>query len=251
MSAPVTVTIVATRGSTPREAGVRMQVWPDRIAGSIGGGALEWEAMRIAREMLRQGDPLARRTLTLGPELGQCCGGVVELEFAAGVGREAPAAEPIWIWGAGHVGRAIAGVLAPVGAHEIVLVDIAADRLPPDLPAAVRPLVAADPVRAVGHAPRAATHLIVTHSHALDLALCDALLRHGFAECGLIGSATKWARFRARLRAMGHADARIQNIRCPIGQPALGKHPQAIAVGVAADLLGRDTRGTIRQERWG
>jgi xanthine dehydrogenase accessory factor len=87
------------------------------------------------------------------------------------------------------------------------------------------------------HAPTDAEHLILTYSHALDLDLCHRLLRRGFLSCGLIGSATKWARFRSRLTALGHDAAAVGRIRCPIGDPALGKHPQAIAVGVAAELL--------------
>ncbi|MBC7179561.1 MAG: XdhC family protein, partial [Roseovarius sp.] len=72
---------------------------------------------------------------------------------------------------------------------------------------------------------------------ALDLELCHQLLRRPFASAGLIGSATKWARFRQRLAALGHTDAQISRISCPIGDPNLGKHPQAIALGVAAALL--------------
>ena len=64
-----------------------------------------------------------------------------------------------------------------------------------------------------------------------------ALLRRGFGSCGLIGSATKWARFRKRLQQMGHAPAEIDRIRCPIGDKGLGKHPAAIALGVAADIV--------------
>ena len=86
-------------------------------------------------------------------------------------------------------------------------------------------------------APQDAEHLILTFSHALALDLCHRLLMHGFRACGLIGSASKWARFRSRLAGLGHAPAQIARIRCPIGDPALGKHPQAIAISVAADLL--------------
>ncbi len=89
----------------------------------------------------------------------------------------------------------------------------------------------------MAHAPVGAEHLIVTFSHALDLELCHRLLQRGFAFCGLIGSATKWARFRARLMDLGHGAATVGRITCPIGEPALGKHPQAIAVGVAAAML--------------
>ena len=232
----ITVTVAATRGSTPREPGARMEVQAARITGTIGGGALEWEAIRQARAMLASGETRARRTIPLGPDLGQCCGGAVTLEFVAGRVSD-PAGAPIWIWGAGHVGRAIAAVLAPLDLS-VTLIDTHPDRLPDPLPPGVAPLVAADMPRAVVHAPRAAQHYIVTYSHDFDLALCDALLRHGFAACGLIGSATKWARFRKRLGQMGHTSAQILSITCPIGDPALGKHPQAIAIGVAARQLG-------------
>ncbi len=153
-----------------------------------------------------------------------------------------PVARParaIWIWGAGHVGRAIVGVLAPLPDLSLTWIDTAPDRFPDDVPEGVTVLPAADPVRLVPHAPPQAEHLVLTYSHTLDLALCHALLNHGFAFAGLIGSATKWARFRSRLAALGHAPQSIARITCPIGDPALGKHPQAIAVGVAARLLDR------------
>ncbi len=157
----------------------------------------------------------------------------------------------LWIWGAGHVGRAIAGVLAPLEQFNLTLVDTHADRMPafaPEIAAAVETVIAAEPVTLVPFAPRGAHHLILTYSHDLDLALCDALLRHGFDSAGLIGSATKWARFRKRLSGFGHADAAIARIMCPIGDPSLGKHPQAIAVSVATRLLTdsarQDARGT-------
>jgi xanthine dehydrogenase accessory factor len=238
----IAVTVVETRGSVPREAGAAMMVWADRTEGTIGGGALEWEAIRIAREMLHTGATRMRRTFPLGPDLGQCCGGAVTLEFIAGALGIEPYNTPLYIWGAGHVGRAILGVMTPFGDRIITLVDTSADRMPTDLAPVVRPLVAAEPTRAVPYADANADHLILTYSHDLDLALCDALLRHGFASCGLIGSRTKWARFRKRLAVLGHAEHEINRITCPIGDPSLGKHPQAIAVGVAAGLLRCDAQ---------
>ena len=100
------------------------------------------------------------------------------------------------------------------------------------------PCIASSPGDLVAQAPRDADHLILTYSHALDLDLCHRLLSHGFNTCGLIGSATKWARFRSRLAALGHTPAQIARIQCPIGDPAFGKHPQAIAISVAAAFLG-------------
>lgn len=147
------------------------------------------------------------------------------------------ASRTVWVWGAGHVGRAIVGVVAPLPGIALTWVDTAEGRFPNVMPEGVTCLVAADPATAAAHAPREAEHYVLTYSHTLDLALCHALLSRGFARCGLIGSATKWARFRRRLAELGHAETEIARIRCPIGDPGLGKHPQTIAVGVAAELL--------------
>ncbi|OWU84592.1 molybdenum cofactor sulfurylase [Oceanicola sp. 22II-s10i] len=285
----VRVVIAEVRGSSPREPGAAMIVGPAGTDGTIGGGALEFEAMRDAADVTAP--RVVRRAL--GPELGQCCGGSVTLVYEpvdaevlnriegaaycrqvsvqAGEmplsmrralaamrseGRDAPvlceggwllepvagARRDLWIWGAGHVGRALVSVLAPLPDVAITWVDTAASRFPDAVPAGVEMVPAADPALLAAHAPETAEHLILTYSHAIDLALCDALLTRGFARAGLIGSATKWARFRKRLAGMGHPDARISRIDCPIGDPALGKHPQAIAVGVAARLLMVGTR---------
>ncbi|APZ53576.1 xanthine dehydrogenase accessory protein XdhC [Salipiger abyssi] len=155
-----------------------------------------------------------------------------------------PVARPVrqlWVWGAGHVGRAIVSTLAPLPGLGITWVDTAPKRFPAEAPEGVTVLPAADPALLLRHAPQEAEHLILTYSHELDFALCHGLLSHGFGFAGLIGSDTKWARFRSRLRALGHGDAQISRICCPIGQKSLGKHPQAIAIGVAAHLLDRTT----------
>lgn len=155
---------------------------------------------------------------------------------------------PLWVWGAGHVGRALVAVLAPLPDFAVTWVDVAPDRFPDAIPAGVTCLPAADPALLVAHCPDGADHLVLTFSHALDLELCHRLLTHGFASLGLIGSQTKRARFRSRLRALGHSDPQIARIRCPIGDPALGKHPQAIAIGVAQDILHRQVTQAARQE---
>ena len=103
----------------------------------------------------------------------------------------------------------------------------------------------------IPHAPLAAMHLVLTYSHALDLEICHGLLKHDFRFAGLIGSSTKWARFRNRLRDMGHTSERISEITCPIGDTALGKHPQGIAIGVAQQLMrqGSETKAQINREQ--
>jgi len=146
-------------------------------------------------------------------------------------------ARHLWIWGAGHVGRALVDVLSPLPDLAITWVDTRPERFPDTVPNAVTVLPAAKPAELVRHAPCEAEHLVLTYSHNLDLELCNRLLLHDFNFAGLIGSATKWARFRSRLAALGHPPERIGRITCPIGDPSLGKHPQMIAVGVAAELL--------------
>jgi xanthine dehydrogenase accessory factor len=165
-----------------------------------------------------------------------------------------PVARPtraVWVWGAGHVGRALIAVLAPLPGVSITWVDVAPDRFPDSIPDGVTVLPFADPAALVTRAPAEAEHLVLTYSHTLDLELCHRLLGHGFSRLGLIGSATKWARFRSRLAALGHAPAAIARIDCPIGDPSLGKHPQAIAIGVAAMLLKDKTTIASRRENAG
>ncbi|SEW27161.1 molybdenum cofactor sulfurylase [Cognatiyoonia koreensis] len=233
----VRVTVTKTAGSVPRDSGTQMMVFADHIEGTIGGGALEWQAMSLARAMLQKGQTTATQTIPLGPALGQCCGGSVTLTFDADAPMTVDIARPVWIFGAGHVGRALVGVLAPLPDIAVTWIDTEETRFP-KVPDSVDQLVASDPVAVVKHAPANAEHLILTYSHDLDLALCHAILSRSFGAVGLIGSATKWARFQKRLATLGHPAEQIARIACPIGDPTLGKHPQAIAIGVATALLG-------------
>ncbi len=178
-------------------------------------------------------------------------GAQAETQFQSGwlIEPVSVATRPLWIFGAGHVGRALVDVLAPLPDFDVTWIDTAKDRFPQDIAEGVTPLVAASPVDVVQYAPADAEHLVLTYSHALDLELCHRLLGHGFARAGLIGSATKWARFRKRLARTGpYRPAGIARIQCPIGEPELGKHPQAIAIGVAGALLAQRDKATFHKE---
>ncbi len=157
-------------------------------------------------------------------------------------------ARNLWIWGAGHVGRALVDVLSPLPDLALTWVDTGPERFPETVPHGITVVPAAKPAELVRHAPRDAEHLVLTYSHNLDLELCNRLLLHDFRFAGLIGSATKWARFRSRLAALGHSPERISRITCPIGDPGLGKHPQMIAVGVAAQLLRPARRNELKKD---
>jgi xanthine dehydrogenase accessory factor len=149
-----------------------------------------------------------------------------------------PPMATLMLYGAGHVGRALAGTLAGTP-FDVRWIDTAVDRFPAaDTPAETR-IVATQPAVIARSAPADSYHLVMTCSHALDLEICHAVLGRGdFAYLGLIGSATKRTRFASRLAALGHPPALIGRLTCPIGLPGLdGKAPAVIAVSVAADLL--------------
>jgi xanthine dehydrogenase accessory factor len=296
--AVVLVTVVQVKGSAPREAGTSFVVSSERTAGTIGGGRLEWEAIKESRHMLATPSAPLLRRFALCPSLGQCCGGVVWLLFerigaehksawderlaaardGACLWREAasdqpcsswssitnndrcvPGAElhldgaqwrfcqtcgearfPVVVFGAGHVGAALVRTLAPVGA-QITWIDSRENVIPDALPRNVNARWIETPEDAVDAAPRGAYFLVLTHSHDLDLVLCERILRRSdFAYLGLVGSRSKRARFEHRLAARGIEAARIAEMVCPIGIAGIGaKTPATIAVAVAAQLLQR------------
>ncbi|MEQ8967116.1 MAG: xanthine dehydrogenase accessory protein XdhC [Azospirillaceae bacterium] len=228
----VLVTVATADGSTPRTAGTKMAVFRDRFAGTVGGGNLEFRAQQIAREMLERGAAGAvLHEFPLGPALGQCCGGNTTLLFEP----IRPPETTLLLYGAGHVGQALAGVLADLP-FRVLWID-SREELFPDLVAPnIRIIHTDQPVAEVDAAPPGAFHLVMTHSHDTDLELVEAVLRRGDAGfLGLIGSASKRARFERRLVKQGLDAGRLV---CPIGIEGIGdKHPKAIAVSTAAQLL--------------
>ncbi|MCW7537931.1 xanthine dehydrogenase accessory protein XdhC [Aquabacterium sp. A7-Y] len=242
----VVVEVKATRGSVPREAGTRMLVATTALAGTVGGGHLELQAIALARELLNSGQagPLERH-FALGPTLGQCCGGAMTLRLAR-LDRAALAAWPLppsaftlQLYGAGHVGRAIVGLLAGIDCR-VQWIDereeaFPAGALPPQVEAVCVPAVEAE----VDIAPPGCSYLVLTHNHDLDARITEAVLRRGdFGYLGLIGSRTKRARFLHRFEDRGVPAEALARLTCPIGVPGIrGKQPEVIAVSVVAQLL--------------
>jgi xanthine dehydrogenase accessory factor len=287
------VTLARVEGSSPREAGVRMVVRPSGgFHGTIGGGTLEFAALEAASEALGRGrGPARRRSLALGPELGQCCGGRVEwrvetfderdlddlsaLAIAEGGASAALSArlgpdgrvqrtlgssaskrrlarladeswtEPlgvlaraVYLFGAGHVGRALALALAPLP-FAVRWIDPRRDAFPTHTPANVTLIHAPEPSAELASAPDDALVIVITHSHALDLEIvAEALRVERFGYVGLIGSATKRARFLSQMRAAGLNEVQLGRLVCPIGISGLeSKDPAVIAASTAAQLL--------------
>jgi xanthine dehydrogenase accessory factor len=240
-------------GSGPREVGAWMAVFADTLVGTVGGGQLEFEAVAHARALLVGQGVAPRRRFTLGPSLGQCCGGVVWLDFerigAADLERlrlklrdAARAHLPVALFGGGHVGRAIVELLGTLPART-QWIDSRDEVFPPVLPANAQ-AEHSDPVHAAVPMLEPGAHvLIMSFSHAEDLDIVAACLKRirehdDLPYVGLIGSKSKWAAFQHRLQTRGFSQQELARITCPIGVAGvLGKEPEVIAVAVAAQLL--------------
>lgn len=289
------VTLARVQGSSPREAGARMVVRPSGgFNGTIGGGALEWVALDAALAALKsERGPALRRSLALGPELAQCCGGRVDWRIEvfdrrdaadlrvlaaaesegvrtliARIGedgrvvrsldRDRPggglteklsgptqwtepigeSARAVYLFGAGHVGRALALALAPLP-FVVRWIDSRREAFPERAPANVALFHVLEPASALAAAPDGALIVVMTHSHAIDLDIVAAALKaERFGYVGLIGSKTKRARFLGQMRDAGLTQAMLAALVCPIGIAGVeGKDPAVIAASTAAQLL--------------
>lgn len=278
----VRVTLSRVRGSAPREQGACMLVGAAQARGSIGGGHLEFKAIATARELRTRwaaGEPAEPHfeNHALGPALGQCCGGHVELRFDPAASGALPVPDPLFhlqLFGAGHVGRALVRALRPLPCT-LDWIDEREQEFPPDAlapgadaswPSALRVLAVDAPEAEIATAPPGTFYLVMTHSHDLDFRLGETILRRADAALppdslrasppegvsapserpcgtdigwfGLIGSATKRARFVRRWRERGVSDEALKRLVCPVGIPGIpGKAPEVIAASVAAQLL--------------
>ena len=241
----VLVEVSAARGSVPRGDGTRMLVSADTVQGTIGGGHLELQAIEAARGLLRGAVGERLQHVALGPSLGQCCGGALDLRYTPLQAVDAnnwtlpPPRFTLQLYGAGHVGRAIVKLLADIDCR-VHWIDERETEFPSGLLPPHIERLCVEPVDAeVAKAAAGSCFLVLTHSHDLDLRITQAVLARGdFAWFGLIGSATKRARFESRLRHRGVNDALLARMVCPIGLPGIrGKEPSVIALAVVAQLL--------------
>jgi len=236
----VMVTVLETRGSTPRDQQSRMVVTSNASYDSIGGGHLEFCAMKHARELLSQGrSGNERQHYTLGKDVLQCCGGQVELLYEC-----FPACDfQVALFGAGHVGKALVRILADLPCR-VTWLDSREDVLSASVaesgaPANVTPRLVDNPPVAVEELPAGVWYLVMTHSHEMDFELVEAILTRGdFPYCGLIGSRSKSVKFRKRLSRIGFSDAELERLVSPVGMDlGGGKTPMEVAVSIAAQLL--------------
>ncbi|TPK48811.1 xanthine dehydrogenase accessory protein XdhC [Mesorhizobium sp. B2-5-4] len=257
------VEVAGTKGSTPREKGAFMLVSRTAIFGTIGGGQLEYMAIDKARQMVapsggsnrlqstsRVAVDEVRTTLDvpLGPEIGQCCGGRVEVlirlvdtalaaELVAAAEAEEAHMPHVYIFGGGHVGQALASTIALLPVRGVVI-ETRAEALE-GMPETVETRLTPMPEAEVRNAPAGTAFAILTHDHALDfLIVAEALKRDDAAYVGMIGSKTKKATFRSWfLKSADGTEAEFARLVSPIGDAVKDKRPPVIAALAAAEIM--------------
>lgn len=255
--AVVHVRLTDVRGSSPRDAGAQMFVALNGLHGTIGGGQLEYMAIDKARAMLRAGRLEEVMDVPLGPEIGQCCGGRVAVSLVqmsdddrnaacAADALETGKRPHVYIFGAGHVGRALARFFQflPV---RCILIDAREEELKL-CDANVETRLSAMEEAHIRAAPPRSAYIVLTHDHALDFLLTsEALDRGDAAYVGLIGSETKRVKF-SRFHATHSNTADISGLTCPIGaKQSHDKRPDVIAAFTVAEIMTCLATATVRQ----
>lgn len=251
----IRIELVRVRGSSPRNKGTEMFVSEHALFGTIGGGQLEYLAIEHAREMLRDGALNRDMDVPLGPEIGQCCGGRVELSLSRMRGSDMSSAiqrmndqddalPHVYIMGGGHVGRALANQFQHLPVRCVLI-----DTRPEEIAlceADVETRISAIPEIDIMNAPSGSAFIVLTHDHGLDFLLTSASLERGDARyVGMIGSATKRVKFRNWVRT--HDDQHsIKQLNCPIGASgSRDKRPSIIAAFVVAEVMAELTAETV------
>jgi xanthine dehydrogenase accessory factor len=246
-------TIVGTRGSTPGRISMRLLVLADgTFLGTVGGGCLEAEVYDTAMQVLADEQPRSltfRLTEQESPDSGLLCGGEVTIFVE-------PISTPsLWIFGGGHVSKALCQVAVLAGFRTTVVDDRAeyatAARFPDAHATQVLPYgeaVAQMPFRQNSYA------VVVTRGHREDGVVLEHLARRfdrgdRLRYLGMIGSKTKQALLWKDLRSSGVAEPFLAGVRTPMGAYLGGRSHEEIAVAVVAELiavrrLGHDLAGT-------
>jgi xanthine dehydrogenase accessory factor len=226
-------TVIAASGSTPRQAGAKMLVFPDsQIVGSVGGGRLEHDTIQAALECLATGRS-SRIQPVLADDLGMCCGGLVEVFIEPLV-----VAAPAVIYGAGHVARAVAPLLRTLGFQVTVVDDRPSLLTEAFFPACTRLLT--DPeshARACEDSPRTYV-LVMSHDHGRDVRIVTSLSNRDLAYIGMLGAHRKRRFLEEALRQDPAADDGVlERLKAPIGLDIGARNPIEIAVAIAAEII--------------
>lgn len=244
----VLITVVESEGSAPRVLGTRMVVTENDFVDTLGGGALEHEAIEHARNLLTAklpGPVITHRHFVLGSDLTQCCGGKVKLQFDCQWANDFV----VHVFGAGHVAQEVARVVQrlPCRAtfHDsrqewLDKLNVCLDVEISSAPTSVTTSKLSENIHITVEACQPESYfMVMTHSHELDMELVEAILTRGDSRyCGLIASKSKAASFRSRLKRKGFMHSELARLTAPLGQHfQTGNTPMEVAVAAVSDLL--------------
>ena len=238
--------IINVKGSSPNKINDFMLVAPKDIFGTIGGGNLEYLVIEESKLMLKNKSKRKKLNIPLGPGIGQCCGGYVEIILTLHKNTDAAIKdekvndsfkEDLYIFGAGHIGQALIETISNLN-FTTYLIDSRQEYLKMSVNKDVNYLLSKEPWKVVNKLKDNAYYVVLTHSHEYDLKILNEILTKKFTFVGLIGSTTKKKRFFKRLTENGHDKNIIKKIECPIGVDiGNSKDPNEIAFSIITRLI--------------
>ena len=241
--------LISTEGSVPRNSGTFMLITSKYLFGSIGGGQLEYTIIEKAKKILKENISEKNQILNipLGPSIGQCCGGYVQVEITKYKnGNQSlknekiliSKSDNIYIFGAGHIGQELSKRSVDLD-FNVHLIDSRNNYLKMLKEKKVTPIYVEFPWMLIKNLPQKSYYIILTHSHDYDFKIINEILNlNSFQFIGLIGSKTKMKRFSNRLIKLGHNQSIINNVECPIGLKNISsKKPAEIAIAIIGRLL--------------
>lgn len=261
----VLISVVRTKGSTPRDSDAFILVNLGSLFGTVGGGYLEFDAIKIARNLIK--DPTFTffySEYRLGSKLGQCCGGRVELNFEKLTSElrkkiltDDTERKKLWtdvfIFGAGHVGQALIKQMQNIPLN-LRLID-SRSRATVDFVIPETCITTPFPEAEIRNANPSSAFIILTHDHALDFLLVkEALLRNDAIYVGMIGSETKKLVLKNWLRKEGVDN--FEKVFTPLGRSITNvklsdKRPEVIAALITTEILvaTQQNKSSLRQKQ--
>ena len=241
--------LISTEGSVPRNSGTFMLITSKYLFGSIGGGQLEYTIIEKSKKILKENISEKNQILNipLGPSIGQCCGGYVQVEITKYKnGNQSlknekiliSKSDNIYIFGAGHIGQELSKRSIDLE-FNVHLIDSRNNYLKMLKEKKVTPIYVEFPWMLIKNLPQKSYYIVLTHSHDYDFRIINEILNiNSFQFIGLIGSKTKMKRFSNRLIKLGHNQSIINNVECPIGLKNISsKKPAEIAIAIIGRLL--------------
>ena len=236
--------IIKAEGSVPRKIGDYMLISKEDIFGTIGGGQLEFIVINKSKELIKNNIRKSEiLSIPLGPGIGQCCGGYVQIHLTYHEDGKKSLENSIenkdlFIFGAGHIGQALSFKSLDLN-FNVHLVDSRKDLLLMNEYKDINYIFAKDPWKLIKNLPLNSYYIILTHSHNYDFKIInEILINNSFDFIGLIGSKTKKNRFASRLLDNGHHQSLIDLIECPVGLNFKhAKEPGEISISIIARLI--------------